>query len=279
MVSEPVRFNRQRANDEQHTDYDTSRAKLKRLTTDDRERMMRSRALPADFDMTQALHSPFGGAGGPPMGTPLPSPGGYGAPFSDGTGVRPLTLDTLRRVPEYEFHNPTYASPTGISPALGAFAFTPPQSATDTISPTSAASDMSAYGGIIHRGAPQESPRNSRHPFGGPLGVGGGGGPPGGFAGHGQPPHHMPRMHLHDRFSRPTPETVGSPLRSSISYSSPTSGNVQPSQNHPPPERAASFAAQSSFVPERATQQRSMTSPGGPYGLGFSCESRFSHLA
>ncbi|KAI7117659.1 hypothetical protein KC352_g33750, partial [Hortaea werneckii] len=40
--------------------FQNRRAKLKRLTTDDRERMMRSRALPADFDMTQALHSPFG---------------------------------------------------------------------------------------------------------------------------------------------------------------------------------------------------------------------------
>lgn len=35
------------------------RAKLKRLTSDDRERMMRSRALPDDFDMHQTLHSPF----------------------------------------------------------------------------------------------------------------------------------------------------------------------------------------------------------------------------
>ena len=35
------------------------RAKLKRLTSDDRERMLKSRALPDDFDMTQALHSPY----------------------------------------------------------------------------------------------------------------------------------------------------------------------------------------------------------------------------
>lgn len=36
------------------------RAKLKRLTVDDRERMMSSRALPDDFDLAQTLHSPFG---------------------------------------------------------------------------------------------------------------------------------------------------------------------------------------------------------------------------
>lgn len=189
------------------------------------------------------------------MGTPMPSPGAY-APFGDSGGVRPLTLDTLRRVPEYDLHAAQYTSPTGISPALGAFAFTPPQSATDTMSPTSAASDMSAYG-FPHRGA-QESPR--RHPFGGPLGG------PTGFAAHHQ---HAPRLHLHDRFSRPMPESVGSPLRSSMSYSGPPSGGLP--SNHPP-ERSASFAAQSSFVPERGHQQRSMTSPGGPYGLGFTCE-------
>lgn len=32
------------------------RAKMKRLTTDDQERMMRSRALPEDFDLSQSLH-------------------------------------------------------------------------------------------------------------------------------------------------------------------------------------------------------------------------------
>ena len=44
----------------QHANSFTRRAKLKRLTSDDRQRMMQSRALPDDFDMTQALHSPFG---------------------------------------------------------------------------------------------------------------------------------------------------------------------------------------------------------------------------
>lgn len=35
------------------------RAKLKRLTTNDRERMLKSRALPDDFDTTQVLRTPF----------------------------------------------------------------------------------------------------------------------------------------------------------------------------------------------------------------------------
>ncbi|KAF2487769.1 hypothetical protein BDY17DRAFT_17733 [Neohortaea acidophila] len=36
--------------------FQNRRAKMRRLTTDDQERMKRSRALPADFDMKQALH-------------------------------------------------------------------------------------------------------------------------------------------------------------------------------------------------------------------------------
>ena len=229
------------------------RAKLKRLTTDDRERMMRSRALPADFDMTQALHAPFG-APPPNTGTPAPSPNVYRS-FSSAGGVRPLTLDTLRRVPDYEPYGPQFTSPTGISPAIGAFAFTPPQSATDTMSPASAASSFSFQ--------TQESPR--RHPFGGPLGA--------------QSSYHQPqlsRLHFHERFSRPTGEVAGSPLRTSMSYSGLPSSSSTQSRTQ---ERAQSFS-EHSYTHERTQQQsRNLINPttvtgSGPYGLGFSCKPR-----
>lgn len=231
------------------------RAKLKRLTTDDRDRMMRSRALPADFDMTQALHAPFGALPPQTMGTPLPSPGSY-APYGEAGGIRPLTLDTLRRAPEYDPYGHQYTSPTGISPAMGAFAFTPPQSATDTMSPASAASNVSPFSYLT-----QDSPR--RHPFGVPL-----------SGQTGQAAHHsqMPRSHLHDRLNRPMGEPAGSPLRASMSYSG--LGSSVPSTQ--PQERSSSFSEQSSLVQGRPQQQRSLTGPTGsapgPYGLGFSCE-------
>ncbi|KAK5125673.1 hypothetical protein LTR85_011947 [Meristemomyces frigidus] len=235
--------------------FQNRRAKLKRLTTDDRERMMRSRALPPNFDMTQALHSPFGAP--PPqqnMGTPMASPGGY-AHFGQTLGIRPLTLDTLRRVPEYEPYGQQYASPTTITPALGAFAFTPPQSATDTMSPASAASNVSSFGYQT-----QESPR--RHPFGHPIGG------PAGYSAHHQ---QMPRPYLHDRLSRPMGESAGSPLRTSMSYSGLGSSGMPSSQ---PQERALSFSEQSSLRSDRPQQPRSLTGPTGsgpgPYGLGFS---------
>lgn len=59
------------------------RAKLKRLSVDDRERMMRSRALPEDFDRSSALHA--GLPATPPIGGTTLSPS-YG---SLGTGILP----------------------------------------------------------------------------------------------------------------------------------------------------------------------------------------------
>ena len=61
------------------------RAKLKRLSVDDRERMMRSRALPEDFDRSSALH--VGLPPTPPIGTALST--AYG---SLGTGNLPGDL-------------------------------------------------------------------------------------------------------------------------------------------------------------------------------------------
>ncbi|KAL6231170.1 hypothetical protein BDW75DRAFT_233827 [Aspergillus navahoensis] len=43
--------------------FQNRRAKLKRLTSNDRERMLKSRALPDGFDTTQVLRTPFGSKG------------------------------------------------------------------------------------------------------------------------------------------------------------------------------------------------------------------------
>lgn len=207
--------------------------------------MMRSRALPVNFDMTQALHSPFGAPPAHSLGTPMPSPGGF---FSHPGNVRPLTLDTLRRVPDYESYSQhQYASPTGITPAVGAFTFTPPQSATDTMSPSSVVSNFSFP-------AQQESPR--RPPFGLPMGS---------YPNYGAPHHPSHRL------SRAFGEPAGSPLRTSVSYTGLASSNLPLTQ---PPERTSSLSERSPFLPNRP--QRSFTGPvggqPGTYGLGFSCK-------
>jgi hypothetical protein len=159
--------------------------------------MMRSRALPDDFDMAQALHSPFGAGHG--LGTPLASPA-YTPSFSESSMMRPLSIDTLRRGPM-----DSHISPTGISPAFGGFTFTPPQSATDSISPVS-----------NHEGSPfafpsaplDASPRTS-NPFSASISASSA------YAAH----HSIPRLSLHaDRIARSRAESLSSPLRASMSY-------------------------------------------------------------
>ncbi|KAM0714179.1 hypothetical protein Q7P37_010328 [Cladosporium fusiforme] len=233
--------------------FQNQRAKLKRLSIDDRAIMMRSRALPDNFDMTQALHSPFG-APTPNMGTPMPSPGAYSHFGTDSNSIRPLTLDTLRRVPDYEHFN--QPSPATISPAAGVFGFTCPQSATNTVSPGSAASDISAFG--IHSLHHRESPHRPRYGFS--MGNGSSF-----YGSHAQ----VSRLSTHDRFSRPLAETVSSPLRTSMSYSALGPGAV--SQSHPS-GRTSSFSESSSNASERpqlGDPANSSTSGSGPYGLGF----------
>lgn len=208
--------------------------------------------------MTQALHSPFG-APTPNMGTPMPSPGAFSHFGNEGNSIRPLTLDTLRRVPDYEHFNAQYTSPTGMNQGVGAYGFTPPQSATETISPSSAVSEISPFG--MHSRHLQESPRRPPYGFGASHS--------GSYYGsHAQ----LSRLHVHDRFSRPINESVSSPLRTSMSYSALGSASASHAQ---PSQRAASFSEHTSHPVERP-QSRSLTNPvtsgSGPYGLGFTCE-------
>ncbi|KAK4495734.1 hypothetical protein PRZ48_013002 [Zasmidium cellare] len=237
--------------------FQNRRAKLKRLTTDDRERMMRSRALPEHFDTTQALHSPFG-AQPPAMGAPVSGMGGY-PHYGDNGGIRPLTVETLRRVPEYDQYSQPYGpSISGVSPALGAFAFTPPQSASEHLSPTSATSGMSPF--VLQQQGAYDAPRRP------PIGL------PGATQAGYIPQQQAPRHPLHDRFARSTfSEAAGSPLRSSVSYSA-LGSTSQPVQQYP--ERAASYSEHSAYGHQRPYLQRnpsntSVTEPSS-YGLGFS---------
>ncbi|KAJ5788427.1 Homeodomain [Penicillium paradoxum] len=81
--------------------FQNRRAKLKRLTTNDRERMLKSRALPDDFDTTKVLRTPFEGkASGI---TPVASPQGYAAPNPDYSSLRTLRTDCYPRSSEDEY--------------------------------------------------------------------------------------------------------------------------------------------------------------------------------
>ncbi|KAF2803733.1 uncharacterized protein BDZ99DRAFT_161421 [Mytilinidion resinicola] len=226
--------------------FQNRRAKLKRLTTDDRERMMRSRALPDDFDMAQALHSPFGTTHG--MGTPLASPGSYTPSFPEGNMMRSLSIDTLRRMPDG-----SHISPTGISPAFGGFAFTPPQSATENISPVSTGHENSfGYASAQFDGSPRRS-----NPFIGTMSMS----TSPAYAAH----PNIPRLQLHaDRVSRTRAESLSSPLRASMTYSNAGNDgglNAPNDHSHQQMENSHMGGEQS---------QKPFSSSMMPYGLGYS---------
>jgi hypothetical protein len=188
--------------------------------------------------MAQALHSPFASTHG--LGTPLASPGSYTPGFPEGNMMRPLSIDTLRRGPM-----DSHISPTGISPAFGGFTFTPPQSATDTLSPVSQ-HEGSPFG--FPSGPLDGSPRTS-NPFSMPMS-----GPPAYAA-----QHSIPRLSLHaDRIARSRADSLNSPLRSSMSYSNGNEHNLNgsnDSNNHNGDQGSRSYS--SSMM---------------PYGIGYSCE-------
>ena len=174
------------------TDKDR-RAKMKRLTADDQERMLKSRALPEDFDMSQALHSPYGGQA--IMGTPLASPVSYAPPYTEAPYVRPLMMDSIRRQSEDDS-----TSPLSLHSTYSSNFYTPP--ASDNVSPISTTSDRH-YGSLNGQQSAQRNPLLRSSSFS-----------PGGYQ-H----HQIPRLQIQDRVGRSRAESLNSPLRSSITYS------------------------------------------------------------
>ncbi|KAF4594988.1 homeobox domain-containing protein [Ophiocordyceps camponoti-floridani] len=86
--------------------FQNRRAKIKRLTADDRERMVRMRAVPEGFDNVQALHSPYGAVHGLGMASAAESPFGNHM-------LRPLMMDVRRQ-------DEAYMSSSGLTPSFGA---------------------------------------------------------------------------------------------------------------------------------------------------------------
>lgn len=191
--------------------------------------------------MTPSLHGTFGGPVSAGV-TPGASPASFSTAGMQQPGhIRPLTLDTLRRGDMA----PGYGSPTaGMNPNMSSIAFTPPRSATDTMSPISGP-DMSAFG-FAQRPA-LDSPRGMYRPP------------------HQGPPYSQAPRPLagHDRFRRASGEQASSPLRSSLSYDSITSQSTQPQDQRNEGQ---------GYMPQQEGQRNMPPPSGPPYGLGFSCK-------
>lgn len=217
--------------------------------------MMKSRALPEDFDMTQALHPPFTGGVPQPYSqgfTPALQPPAYFSPACNEHALLrpPLMMAGLRRGSE----NDGTISPISVPSNLNTF-YTPPGSiaTTGSLSPT-----LSVSGHPHLMGDWQQNPSGrgvDLYPRSASILTG--------FN------PHMPRLHSgHDRLTRARAESLSSPLRISMSYSSdadfapPSMEETVPASDHnglqplrsfpivaPSMSKPTEFSCESLFVP------------------------------
>ncbi|KAK6219783.1 homeobox domain-containing protein [Colletotrichum tabaci] len=187
--------------------FQNRRAKIKRLTADDRDRMIKMRAVPDDFDNVQALHSPYGAVHG--LNTPMSSPMNFGTQSYADHMIRPLMVD-VRRAEGGDEH----MSSTGLSPGFGSIGFTPPgaMSSPDILSPmTPNSTGDHRYGYGSHLSPMGSGPRTS-NPFArqGAL--------ENSMSMHrGQPSRPLQPLQLRETMSRSRSD-IQSPLRSSMSW-------------------------------------------------------------
>ncbi|KAJ2896405.1 hypothetical protein MKZ38_005589 [Zalerion maritima] len=185
--------------------FQNRRAKIKRLTADDRDRMVKMRAVPDDFDNVQALHSPYGAVHG--LGTPITSPVDFGTPASSDHMMRPMVMDGRR--PDGDEH----ISPTGLSPAFGTIGFSPSagMSSPDLLSPLSPTANDRYPGYQGHMSAPLSAGPRTSNPFARQVSSN-------------MDLQNRPQMRslqplqLRDTMNRSRSESLQSPLRTSMSW-------------------------------------------------------------
>ncbi|RWA13269.1 hypothetical protein EKO27_g1800 [Xylaria grammica] len=188
--------------------FQNRRAKIKRMTADDRDRMVKMRAVPDDFDNVQALHSPYGAVHA--LGAPITPPVDFGSSSFPDHIIRPLLVDTMRR------DSDDHLSPTGLSPAFGSIGFTPSGTMTssDILSPLSPSSnDRGYYSG--HLASPLGGSSRSSNPFARQNSL------DTGTQLHSQPRQQirpLQPLSLRETMSRSRSDNLQSPLRSSMSW-------------------------------------------------------------
>jgi hypothetical protein len=178
------------------------------MSSDDRERMMKSRALPEDFPMIQTLHAPYGARIGS-LGTPMQSPVDYSSPTSAVGGTFRFfdnkSQDMRNMNPRTEYGAVSPVSGPGGMNGFQAMAYTPP--ASDMMSPTSSSGDR-PYMNYMP-GSMKSQPRSVSNPFGRND-------QPGNYRSH---PHVRP-LQLHEGVPRSISDSISTPLKSSGSYGS-----------------------------------------------------------
>ncbi|KAI0122813.1 hypothetical protein BJ170DRAFT_704121 [Xylariales sp. AK1849] len=226
--------------------FQNRRAKIKRLTADDRDRMIKMRAVPDDFDNVQALHSPYGAVHA--LSTPITPPVEFGNGSYAEHMMRPLMLDTMRRG-----DGDDHMSPTGLSPSFGGIGFSPSgtMSTPDILSPLSATSNDRGYYSS-HLASPLSSGPRTSNPFARQNSL------DTGVQMHAQSRQQirpLQPLQLRETMSRSRSDTLQSPLRSSMSWKGDAIDYTYQNSNASP---TIGGRHQSVYQPEQVA-----TTPGG----------------
>lgn len=163
--------------------------------------MLKSRALPDNFDMTQVLHQPYGGR---TSGTPLTSPRTHRSSFAGNGEPKPLVVNTVKRGSGDDYP----ISPSSATSAYGSYIVSPTSGApSENLSPTSTTSNRTAISapsaslaGADHR-TPGTLPRS--HSF---------------SAAYHHTWHPMQRLQLQTPDSRSRADSLSFPLRADLPY-------------------------------------------------------------
>ncbi|KAF7554739.1 hypothetical protein G7046_g6736 [Stylonectria norvegica] len=228
--------------------FQNRRAKIKRLNADDRDRMIKMRAVPDDFDNVQALHSPYGAVHG--LGTPMASPVEFGGQAYAEHMMRPLMVDVRR--PEGSEHVSHQSMPSG----FGGIGFGG-MGNSDMMSPLSTSSN-DRYGYSSHVSSPMSNGPRTSNPFARQNVL-----DPAMEASR-QNMRQLQPLHLRDTMSRNRADSLQSPLRSAMSwkgeaidYSAYQTTNTSPnlSERHQPlyhPGQMSSYDANSFSNPNQS---------------------------
>jgi hypothetical protein len=261
----PEQVSSENHRNESSRDLTTSRrAKIKRLTADDRDRMIKMRAVPDDFDNVQALHSPYGAVH--TMSAPITPPVEFGAQSYAEHMMRPLMLDTIRR------GDGDQMSPTGLSPSFPGIGFSPsaPMSTPDILSPLSATSNDRNYYSS-HLGSPLSSGPRTSNPFArqsGGLEV---------PMQSRQQIRPLQPLQLRETMTRSRSDNLQSPLRSSMSWKGDSIDYAYPSGSTSP---AIGGRHQSMYQGEQggATSGSGLNYDSGSYSTSASIQSSPTHI-
>jgi hypothetical protein len=217
------------------------RAKLKRLTSDDRERMMLSRALPVHFDTAQTLHPPYPAL---PSFSCSHSPPVRPAQMDAQGGINGLANSSI--MPHTSMN--TQCSTMNFGHGAGDQNFTTPVSISNTLSPISPTGDGVTSNSPIEsafyryqntRVASLSSPTN----FSVQL--------------------HQPRLQIEERILNPQPQSTACPPSNSLP---PYVGTVGQNDKSIPPQRL-----NEAIIP--GIESTGQYDPAASHQLRFSCKS------